>query len=192
MSTTKVAQYGSCPISDTYHDVLPAIGRTVKAFRAKYGHWYNGNLADMMSDAKISFMQSYHTHDHKKGDFQKRVTFVIWHRLLDNARKIAKTKGCVIINASGISTEDDDGDIFNVIPAKDKFCVSRFIRHLSADARLIVRLIFKLNRLRHKINWWKFDDNPKAIRRGLVVLLRKRGWDGDRIADAFEEIGDTI
>lgn len=195
MTSTISPKYRSmCPVSDTYNDVAPLIISVVMSFRRKYGHTYASNLEDMMSDAKVAFMEAYRSYDSKKGEFQKRVSFSVWHRLKDKARDIAKNKNVQYILMSDVPT-DSDKDMYAFLEGKqEKFCLSKFTGALSKDGRLVVRLVFKLEKLRLKLKTrgQTISDRPNANRKAMVALLYKRGWDSDRIANAFEEIGNSL
>lgn len=186
-----------CPVSDTYHDVENLIYSTVHSFRRKYGHFNSANLHDMLSEAKIAYMNAYNSYDRKKGEFPARVRFVVWHHLMDNARHYAKRKNVEPVFVSHMTDDESGENIMNSYESKNRFNVKHFAYNMSDDASYVIRLLFRLESLRYKVTQRRESEEAvnKTVnvkRRAIMRFLEGRHWTRRRISRVFKEIQNSL
>lgn len=193
MAIATAARTSHGPVADTFFDVEDLIYKAVWRFRVAHGHTHTGNLEDMVSEAKVGFMRAYKRFDHRKGNFGARVSFVVFHHLKDKARKYAAYRDMEPKASLDAPCEIDGTSYADKLEARRQFCINAFSCELSRDARQVVRLLFKLERMQAIAKGTAINkERPESKRIGIAKLLRKMGWTRSRIQEAFEEIGKAL
>lgn len=164
-----------------YDEVQALVARTAYRFSRRYG--VDGE--DALGDANLHFFEALQGHDPDKGGFERRLTAIIWNRLLDQHRIRARHNARI-----GVIRADADLDRFGR-STPDRDDLDDALDTLGRDAREVVRLLFRETA--------GLDDairKAKPHRRGIKLALKRhlaeRGWDRTRIQTAFDEISEVL
>jgi len=146
-----------------YESVRKLIHYLCNKFQKRFG----GEITDYESHANETFMNAFMNYDPSQGSFSKRISFLIWNRLLDLKRD-TKTE---------IQFRDFDSEYNIVYSEKEQsFDLEEFIEKLTAESKHVVRLALKVK------------DKRSVIKR----LLETYEWDSETIVDSFQEIREVL
>lgn len=82
MSVTQTRPVSRDAVESVYLDLADEIGATARRFAAQY----NQEAEECEADARLFFLQAYHSYDPAKGKLAPRVATIVWMRLLDKLR----------------------------------------------------------------------------------------------------------
>lgn len=186
-------------VADTYKDVEALIYDAVIKFKQQHG----GDIYELMSEARISFMVAYKIFKRKKSAFTTCVRWVVSKGLLDVARKIAKKSFVRTENIdrfSGLRAKSEDvitdfgeGLQNGSIDLEDRpaqFNYEEFRGSLTSDGAYVAELAVRAPI--EMLDPFLKRDNASTRESALVRFLGKRGWSNDRISKAWKEVEDAL
>lgn len=137
-------------------------------------------LEDLISQAKLGFVEACHTHNPAKSKLSTWVHWGVWYSLQNYTNDEAKWYN---VKRELVGDHKDKDPTFDPV----KFC-----SNLSKDASTIIRLVLEpppditveARELHHR---------PERAMRGAVIeFLRDIGWALSRIAESFSEIKQAL
>lgn len=179
-------------MTETYTDVRGLICHTVHRFIERYGTQW-GDFDDLMAQANWEFMVAYRDYD--RPDSERRTTtssFSTWCRwvvqkgLLEIQRNsIRRDRQCRVTFVDMVENNDQ-------YEYQYTFQLCDFMDGLSADAQLVVDLALNPPKVIAACFAECRNGTPRQLRAVLRQYLLGLDWDGDRVNDVFDEIGDSL
>lgn len=163
--------------AETYRDMRRLLYYLCHRFKLKYG----GDFEELLSEAHEHYVTAYATFDPKKGEFQKRISFFVWARLLETKRKQA-------VQVRRYPHEQNP-DLCQVGERRRHFNPRRFANELSQDAGEVVRLaLFPPLDILVSAS----EKRPKKTAKVIMEYLKDIGWSLERIRESFAEIREAL
>jgi hypothetical protein len=151
----------------------------------KFQRIHGGDMNDYISFSHEMFMDAFLSYDPSQGPFSKRITFLLWNRLL-NLTKRKKTRREMEYPyelfwhhgaETGYSVQVEE----LAIPDREEhtpFDLEAFIESLSGDGKHAVRLVLA-----------KEKGGKRPLKQRVKGVLREQfGWSGSKIKKTFKEV----
>jgi DNA-directed RNA polymerase specialized sigma24 family protein len=152
--------------SQTYVDVERMLYRICGRFKTQFG----GDLKEYLGVANDAYLRAYLHYDSSRSAFSTFCWKCVWRALLDCSRK-ERNRSAAVTYDSDLSDEAADTG----------FDLMVFLRELSDDANLVVHLVL---------------ESPKELGQmgidSLRRVLRRKGWEANRIEGTFSEIRQSL
>lgn len=165
---------------ETYKDVELLLYDTCHQFRREHGRYLD--LDELMSDARIAYMNAYATWTTKSGcSFPAYVRMKVWMQLLEVYRT-SRHKNQHKPIGPGIPSN-------TAHPEAGSWSKVEFFDGLSPDAQAVATLALEpsleviMNRVVRKDRNW---------RKAIAEHLEDQGWDDSRISSSFSEVADAL
>ncbi len=175
--TTPALQFDAA--TETYVDVEQLIWHTVHRFYKRHG----GDLEELFSRANVIYMDALEKHNLKRAKFTTYlVRKILWG--------LTKQKQEESIHAEAVSIVK--GDALKAVPALRmlKFDVDKFVKELSVDAATVARLT--LETPGELLAMMGMKKGLMRARSKVIDYFCGLGWDIERVADSFQEIGEVL
>lgn len=141
----------------------------------KFHRRYGGDLDEIISLAHYQYTQAVLKHDPTRAKFITYVGYIVWMKLLDaHITAIQKLNGF----------RRNIGARLEAIPSRTGFDLDRFVQELSDDAGHAIRLATSSR--------WPRNMAPKIRRKLTRHILRKQGWNDQRVVSAFTEVQEAL
>lgn len=155
-------------ISESYHKVEKMLWLMVHKYHRRFG----GDLEELISQAKESFMEAIHSWDPDRGAFTTHVYTRVYYGLRSYARALYKQ--------GGFAKDKPTVDPITVV-AKTSFDWHSFAKELSDEAREVAQVALDLSALGQPAK-------PEAI----ASLLTEAGWAAAEILKCFRELREAL
>lgn len=157
-------------VDDTFDEVKGSYLKAVCSFRRRYG----GDPEDLLSLAGQLFMKAYDSYCPERGEFGAWVAVVVRQGLRDAHVKEAHRRR--LLRRVG------EGELHKA-HARRCWTLEVFTDEMTPDAVTAVMIA---------VDWCDCGETHHANRCRVVKILRKRGWDDERINRTFNEVGDNL
>ena len=151
-----------------YHQVEKLLWQIVHKYHRRFG----GDLEELMSQAKESFMEAVHSWDPDRGAFTTHVYTRVYYGLRSYAR--------VLYKQGGFTTDRPTVDPITVV-ARTSFDWHSFAKELSVEAREVAQVALDLSSMGQPVK-------PEA----LASLLTEAGWAAAEILKCFRELREAL
>lgn len=169
-------------IEETYADYEKLVYHTVHRFVGKFG----GDFDEYISEANLTFMNAFEKFDRGRGyKFSTYLVTAINNKLRSLRRADSNHAG----RYNSLDVADDNGvsRAANVVYSGDS---GYGFDDLAKDARTVLDLVLRAPAELRAAT--AFDGSAKEWKKALRGFLKFRGWDGERMDAAFEEIGEAL
>lgn len=156
-----------CPAAKHYREMRKLIHHIVRSFVRTRG----GDYGEYLSIALEAYTKAARSWDESKGPLSKRIAYAVYHALLSEVRRLAK---------SGRFTERNFTDLkrsFSSVP-----CLQRedSLSGLDGDAALAVEVALSAVP--------QLTERPDGAREMVVEFLMELGWTQRRVSEAFQQV----
>jgi len=179
-SSTSKRVEDKTPQEQSYEDVRRLIAKVSSSFRRRFG----GDYQEIISEANVAFLEAYRTYDCDRGSFSKRVSYVVYMQLVENACKRmnhAKKYPEVLITPD-VPEKHHHGGLGSILS------------EVSEDAAIVIRLVLDPpGELYCRMPPPRSSSfRAEEVRDAVADFLLDVGWATRRVIDAFDEIREVL
>ena len=158
--------------TDTFTDTSKLVSKVVKSFQERYG----GQWDELMSQARLYFMEAFVKHTSEMGSFTNHVYHKVWWGLLNHWKR-----------EKLVSTRFQLGMALDHRPCPPRKSSINYLRglftSLSTDGREVVEMA---------LDYAKPNFSPRQILIRLRKSLSEMGWSRSRMQSTFEEVRSAL
>lgn len=172
-------------ILETYKDSEKYTNEQLRRIR-QIDYQYRHTDEDLQQEAWVGFLESYHSYDPNRGQLDRRVSFVVWFKLLRLLQRENKKHGKTFVQ-SDLDTGDEDDDPLAMETSRQEFPMVEFLDELSNDGHILVKLV--LDTPNDLLALTNSTSGLPTIRRYVRGRLN---WTIKRFGDAVTNVRDAM
>ncbi len=182
-------------ILDTYSDCEKNVSEQLRRIRrVDYQNRHANN--DLEQEAWVGFLEAYHSYDPERGQgLDRRVSFVVWFKLLKLVNKEDRKHGRTFSNAGQENNANGDGDTAALDNIAGRECgagdstFAELLDELTSDGRTLVNLVLDTpGELVELIR----ESSSRATLRCVKEYVQEIGWTINRFRKAVTNVRESL